>query len=81
MLVRARHDMVLLALTFLVFLLTTCACLSGFQVEVRWSTRLYAPPSAGVGILLYSQTCSHDLIADRGEGGRGRLGGDLDPGF
>jgi hypothetical protein len=33
------------------------------------SSCLYPPPSSYIGILLYSQTGNHNLVADRGEGG------------
>jgi hypothetical protein len=65
--VGAGHHLVVLALALFVFFLAACI-LSWVEAGLR-SSCLDPPPPSHIGILLYSKTSNHNLVADGGEGG------------
>lgn len=81
MFVGTRHYVIFVTLALVVFLLAARAHVS-CKIKVRRAMGVVVSPApAATGTMLYSQTRCHDLVADGGEGGRGGLGGDLDPGL
>jgi hypothetical protein len=68
MLIGAGHYLIFFAFALIVLFLAACI-LSWLDGGWRGSS-LYPPASSHIGVVLHSQTCSYDLVADGGEGGR-----------